>query len=323
VGYAFGALAWISLRFKGRRDVRWTALALASSIAVFWLTVWTTAVGGSPRYPQTWTPPARPANGGGQGPAQLALVHELTQQSDPGPAYWTSFRPLNIALEQPGASILGYSSMINQGYGKLFCQTAAHTPCGALVGHVTAPVRSTGLSLIDLMAVDQVVIEQGADAQAFAAWAGSAWTQARGPAGEWRFNRARPIGLVSWTSPGAAARIVSREPARIAAVVRNDSATPGRIVLARAWYPGWSARLNGAPVTARPLAGLLVSVELPPKSAGHLELSFWPTGLTAGLVLAAIGALLLLLSALFPRLIDGRIERLEALLVERSRTRAK
>jgi hypothetical protein len=246
----------------------------------------------------------------------------LTQQADPGPAYWTTFRPLNIALEQPGASIVGYSSMITQGYGELFCQTAARTPCGALVGHMTAPVRPTGLSLIDLMAVDQVVVQQAADAQAFGAWAGSAWTEARGPAGEWRFNRLQPVGLVTWTAPGAAAQIVSRQPERIVADVRNDSATPGKIVLARAWYPGWSARLNGAPVNASRAAGLLVSVDLPPRSAGRLEVSFWPTGLTFGLAMAAVGALLLILTARFPRLIDAPIDRMGEALDARARLKS-
>jgi hypothetical protein len=59
------------------------------------------------------------------------------------------------------------------------------------------------------------------------------------------------------------------------------------------------------------VAGRLVSVELPPKSAGRLKVSFWPTGLSVGLALAAIGALLLVLGGLFPRLIDGPAMRLE------------
>ena len=201
---------------------------------------------------------------------QYALVHQLTQQADPGAAYWTTFRPLNITLEQPGASIVGYSSMVTQSYGQLLCQTAARTPCGILVQHVTTPVAPTGRSLIDLAGVDQVVVQQQADAMAFAARAGAGWTEGRGPAGEWRFDRIRPLGLVTWASPGAAAVVQSSSPARITAQARNDAPTPATIVLARAWYPGWSASLNGTPLVARPLAGLLLSVQLPPHSAGRL-----------------------------------------------------
>jgi hypothetical protein len=112
--------------------------------------------------------------------------------------------------------------------------------------------------------------------------------------------------------------VISRAPSRIVASARNDAATHGTLVLARAWYPGWSARLNGRPVTARPLAGVLVSVELPPHSAGRLEVSFWPSGLTAGLVLAAIGALLLALAALFPGLIDAPAARLAEIISRRA-----
>jgi hypothetical protein len=185
---------------------------------------------------------------------------------------------------------------------------------------VTAPVAPTGRGLIDLMAVDEVVVQQDRDAQALAARAGGGWRETRGPAGEWLFTRIKPLGLVSWTTPGLTADVVARTPARIAAEVRNDAVSHGTLVLARAWYPGWSARLSGVPVVARPLAGLLVSIELPPRSAGRLEVSFWPTGLTPGLVLAAIGAILLVLATLFPRLIDGPIERLGAALERRGKT---
>ena len=147
---------------------------------------------------------------------------------------------------------------------------------------MTVPVRPTGLSLIDLMGVGHVVIQHPGDAAKFAAWAGAGWIQARGPAGEWSFTRILPLGLVTWASPGAGAVVQSSSPAKITAQARNDAPTPATIVLARAWYPGWSARLNGAPVLAHPLAGLLVTVELPPRSQGGLEVSFWPSGLTAG-----------------------------------------
>jgi hypothetical protein len=207
--------------------------------------------------------------------------------------------------------------MLTQSLGELFCQTASGSPCGPLVAHVTAPVAPTGRSLIDLMGIDEVVVQHPADAAKFAAWAGAAWTEARGPAGEWRFARNKPLGLITWASPGVAARIASREPARIGAEVRNDGPGPGTIVLARAWYPGWSARLNGASVAARPFAGLLVSVQLPPHSAGRLEVSFWPAGLTAGFVLAAVGVMLIALAALFPARLDAAVARLAAILPKR------
>ena len=121
--------------------------------------------------------------------------------------------------------------------------------------------------------------------------------------------------MVSWTSPGVGAVVpVERAVEDRRLRRRNDGTAAATIVLARAWYPGWSAKLNGAPLVARPLAGLLVSVQLPLHSAGRLEVSFWPSGLTAGLVMAAAGAFLLGLVALFPRLANSPIAKLDAAL---------
>ena len=143
VAYAFGVLAWISTRFKGRRDGRWTAFALATSICLFWLTLWTTMVGGHPRYPQTWTPPARPAaQAGGRCPVRPRPPAH--QQADPGPRYWTSYRPLNTTLEQPGASIVGYSSMVTHPLGELFCQTASGRPAASWSHTSPRPWRRPG-----------------------------------------------------------------------------------------------------------------------------------------------------------------------------------
>jgi hypothetical protein len=314
VAYAFGFLAWITTRFKGRRDVRWTAFALVSSIGVFWVTIWMTMIGGHPRYPQTWTPPIRAATlaqTSAPGPTRYAIVHQLTDPADPGASFWTTYRPLNTTLEQPGYSVTGYSSLVSGPFSRLFCVEQPGTPCAALVSRVTAPVPPTNRSLIDLMSVDEAVIQHPADAAKFAAWAGAGWRETRGPAGEWSFTRIRPLGLVAWASPGAGAVVQSSSPARITAQARNDAPTQATIVLARAWYPGWSARLDGAPLVARPLAGLLVSVQLPPRSAGRLDVTFWPTGLTAGLVLAALGAILVVLTAVFPRRIDAPASRLK------------
>jgi hypothetical protein len=225
-------------------------------------------------------------------------------------------------LEQPGTSVTGYSSLVSGPFSRLFCIERPGTPCAALVSRVTAHAPPTNRGLIDLMSVDEAVIQHPADAAQFAAWAGAAWTQARGPAGEWRFTRIRPLGLVTWASPGAGAVVQSSSPARITARAHNDAPTPATIVIARAWYPGWSARLNGAPLVARPLAGVLVSVQLPPRSVGRLDVTFWPSGLTAGLVLAAIGALSMALAALFPRRADGLIAKLGAALPTKPRRQA-
>ena len=325
VAYAFGLLAWITTRFKGRRDVRWTAFAAASSVVVFWATIWASMVNGYSRYPQTWTPPIRAASlaqTSAPEPRRYAIVQQLTDPTDPGASFWTTYRPLNTTLEQPGTSVTGYSSLVSGPFARLFCTEPPGKPCAALVSFVTAPKAPTDKSLVDLMGVDEVVIQHPADAARFAAWAGAGWTRARGAAGEARFDRAAPPSLVSWASPGATAMARAESPGRITGQAHNAAPTPATVVVARAWYPGWSARLDGAPLVARPLAGVLLSVQLPPRSDGRLEITFWPSGLTAGLALAALGALLLGLTAAFPRLVDGPAARLGEL-IDRRETRTK
>jgi hypothetical protein len=190
--------------------------------------------------------------------------------------------------------------------------------CDAVISTVTGTVAPTGRSLIDLTGVNEIDVEREADAKAFAAAVGPGWSETRGPAGEWRLARAKPEGLVTWTSPGAAGAVVSSAPAQVTLQVSNDSSTPGTLVVARAWYPAWNASLDGRPVRARALDGALVAVDLPPRSRGLLTLSFWPTGITAGLVLAALGLVLVAAAARFPRLVDAPVAWMEGILARRA-----
>jgi uncharacterized membrane protein YfhO len=58
--------------------------------------------------------------------------------------------------------------------------------------------------------------------------------------------------------------------------------------------PGWKATIDGRPLTLSPYAGVMLQARIP---AGHhvIELHYWPTLFTAGLVLA--GACLVALAA--------------------------
>ncbi len=323
VGVAVGlaAAGWIGGRLVGRRDLRWTVFALVAGVIAFEAVLWRTVDGHYPRFPNNWSPPttsAVPGHANGAGPTRYAIFRPFA--SDPGPQFWLTFGKDNTALQQPGTSILGYTPMSDQPFYRYFCARHFGTECADVVARVTARIPPTNRDVIDLMSVDEVVIQTEKDAQAFRAAAGPGWTESRAAAGAWRYTRLHPVGLVSWTSPGVGAAVISRAPTRIVLSARNDAATQGTLVLARAWYPGWSARLNGVPVTARPLAGVLVSVQLPPHSQGRLEVSFWPSGLTAGLVLAAVGALLLALAALFPGLIDGPLARLAEIISRRGKS---
>jgi uncharacterized membrane protein YfhO len=85
------------------------------------------------------------------------------------------------------------------------------------------------------------------------------------------------------------------EPERIAVRTRADAA--GILVLAEAWYPGWRARVGGAPAAVFPVNGWMRGVVVP---AGEHEvvLSYGERALAAGLGVSLASAALLALLAL-------------------------
>jgi hypothetical protein len=60
-------------------------------------------------------------------------------------------------------------------------------------------------------------------------------------------------------------RIVVYEPERVVI----EAASPGILILADSWYPGWEATIDGEQVLIRPAWGILRSVELPEDGATH------------------------------------------------------
>jgi hypothetical protein len=306
IAVCLSALAWLGARLAGRPGPAWFAVVLSSSLACFALTLAWMSLGGYPRFPNRWSPPtaAQPASApGAAGPTRLALF-SWTDEADPGPTFWRTFRPGNTALQGPGVSILGYSPMISRGYSNWLCEGHFGADCDDIATRVFRPTKLTNTSLVDLAGVDQVDVERAADATAFAARVGSGWRESRAPDGAWRFLRLSPSGRATWTTPMTSAAVRQDSLTRIALDVRNDTSSSGIIVIARAWYPNWRATLNGRPVHAWPLAGVVLAVEAPPRASGRLEVSFWPAGLTAGLIAAALGILLIALMGLYPPVFD-------------------
>jgi hypothetical protein len=319
VAYAFGVLAWISTRFGARRDIRWTAMAVATTTAMFGLTLWQASIGGWPQYPRPWRLPTVASVSSGSSATRFQFVHPPSANSDPGPTFWATHPLGNATLYAAGRSFGGYSPMPTPLFAGLTCWGRLIDRCDDVIPDATAKVDPTGRSLLDLAGVNEVDIQRQSDAAAFAAVVGATWREDQGPGGDWRFTRNQPVGLVTWTSPGAQAATRSYDLTRIVLAARNDAPTNGALVIARAWYPSWRATLDGSPVRTHPLDDALVVVDLPPKSHGLLTLTFWPKGLTAGLVLAALGALLMAAAALFPALVNRPASWMEALISRQPR----
>jgi hypothetical protein len=52
--------------------------------------------------------------------------------------------------------------------------------------------------------------------------------------------------------------------------------------------PGWHATIDGRPLALRPFAGIMMQAVIPP-GRHVVEVGYWPSRFTAGLVLAALG----------------------------------
>jgi len=73
----------------------------------------------------------------------------------------------------------------------------------------------------------------------------------------------------------------------------RGSSTPGQLIFARMAWLGYSAELDGEPLTVSPIDGYLVAVDIPAQASGVLTLSYrpitWPTvPIVAGLALLGL-----------------------------------
>jgi hypothetical protein len=110
-------------------------------------------------------------------------------------------------------------------------------------------------------------------------------------------------GTVSWASPHlelAADARFSSVLEKIIVTANDASGGEGRIIFARAWYPGYAATLDGRPVEVQEHGDMLVSVRIPPGASGTLELRFRPPGISWTAPLATASFLFALLLAFAP-----------------------
>jgi hypothetical protein len=145
------------------------------------------------------------------------------------------------------------------------------------------------------MRVDEVRIAGLERARLFAETA-PGWIQAgETPEGQ-QFRRGRPYTLpapVAWVTPGTKVAPGKNTPSIITLDVSNPAPVPTMVVIARAWYPGWTAAIAGRSLSVHSFAGLLTAVDLPPQISGRIEIRYWPEGLNPGILGALVGLILL------------------------------
>ncbi len=94
-------------------------------------------------------------------------------------------------------------------------------------------------------------------------------------------SRPRPWGAIGWSLE-----------------VSGSAAAPSDLVVTRrAWYPGWEATLDGAPVPVEAYEGVVAAARLSAGAHGRLVMRYRPSGLREGALVAAAALLLLVVLA--------------------------
>jgi Bacterial membrane protein YfhO len=123
-------------------------------------------------------------------------------------------------------------------------------------------------------------------------------TGSAGKVAAWR--PAGPPATRAWVESAGgtrrAARVVSDSGESVLVAVPPGDG--GTLVLADAYYPGWTVTVDGHPVTIGPFEGFLRSVPVP-AGAHEVLFSYWPRLVQVGLVISGLGLLLTTLVALF------------------------
>jgi hypothetical protein len=169
--------------------------------------------------------------------------------------------------------------------------------CPAAEDHLFARDPTTALTYADLMGVDRVVLTKNTFPDA----------STKGPPPGWHFvNPSDPLAWVlerTTVRPARPGRVAASPGVSVTRVAPSSdtresmtvsSTNGGPVIFSRLLWPGYTATLDGRPVPVGSVRGVFVTVNVPAGTqAARLSLSFRPPGTTLGLVLAALGLVLL------------------------------
>lgn len=207
-------------------------------------------------------------------------------------AVFTELPHSNTALLTGAAAVSGYSPMPARGF-EAICLQRIGTTCPEAAERLARLDPVTGASTLDLARVVRVAAERGLRADKFAAVAGPSWTRRTGVTAD-LFERPKAGPELPGTISAVPAGLQVSEAAEGAQLGQYGVASPkgGRVVWARAWYPGYVAYWNDAPLNVEIVNGFLVSAVVP-AGKGVLILRYTPAGLLPGIAISVLAALAL------------------------------
>jgi hypothetical protein len=180
-------------------------------------------------------------------------------------------------------SVVSYTGMGFQDFQDALCTDYRGNFCPQAWDRLWAPAgRGVDVPLVDAMRVSTVVLQRSLRPDAADAAPPPGWHVTVRDEVRTVWVRDRPLdgsGRVSWTAPGTTVRGDDSAPEQEG--VRFTAGSPGRVLFARLAWPGYSAQVDGRPVTVtRGPAGLL-AVDVP---AGQhdLEVRYRTPGLAVG-----------------------------------------
>jgi len=221
------------------------------------------------------------------------------QLPSPAPAvagYYAEYHPASMGLLVGDRTINGYSPIGNRFLREHlpiddqgnFGETGAE--------QFTAVDPETGLPWLDLLRVDQIITDLGLRDTQLQEDLDANWqrvSQGQFTATYRRVPYDLP-GLVSYAAPGV--QVAAQESCRMrnsreCVDVSVTGGSPGRIVFARLWFPGYSATLDGRSIDVVRHDDTLVAVDLPPGAHWQLVISYRSPGFVP---LAATGIAVIL-----------------------------
>jgi hypothetical protein len=109
--------------------------------------------------------------------------------------------------------------------------------------------------------------------------------------------------LPSDNAAGVPVAVTHPDPARWAMV--TDATTPQVLRLRLTDVPGWHASLDGKPLALETYGGVMLQARIPP-GRHQVELHYWPTTFSVGIVLCIIGVVGLAIALVVDRRRRGR-----------------
>lgn len=289
------AMAGLVLQKSGR--FVWAVFAVVSNILVFWSVNYSFVTPEYPTYPNSMRSPFLMSEGpvaeGAKRHISISRTTALVVADD-----WRDLKPGNTSLFTSVVNVGGYSPFDPKPYRQHFCPDyLGMASCPEIVQHLSVPIGPEG-NLLDLMRVEEVSIVDRDIASLFDLATARKWRSVARPTGTTLFTR--DLGAnslpdpVSWSADHMDQRVIVHTASQIVMDVDNQADAEGAIVMARAWYPGWKAELDGVSLPVDALYGILLEVKIPPHTRGHLVIDYWPAGLNAGMGMSALGFVVLL-----------------------------